>query len=131
MGKQATRGNAPCENRMFNLKRALELSRQLISIPILRESGKRIWSAAASGIPHDAALARAGRKAVPRPAHSAALVTALQVAFCTKQVWRGSQRKPMDTGLAEVEKGSPAIGRKQEAMIGLIRLIGRDVCCGR
>ena len=98
MGKQATRGNAPCENRMFNLKRALELSRQLISIPILRESGKRIWSAAASGIPHDAALARAGRKAVPRPAHSAALVTALQVAFCTKQVWRGSQRKPMFAG---------------------------------
>jgi hypothetical protein len=57
--------------------------------------GERIWSAAASGIPRDAALARAGRKAVPRatlipraqrggkavprPAHSAALVTALQV----------------------------------------------------
>jgi hypothetical protein len=88
-------------------------------------SGGRIWSAATSGIPRDTALARTGRKAVPRPAHSAALVTALQVAFCTKQVRWGSQRKPMDTGLAEVEKGSPAIGRKQGAMIG------RNVCCGR
>jgi hypothetical protein len=53
---------------------------------MLRESGGQIWSAAASGIPRDAALARAGRKAVPRPAHSAALVTALQIAFCTEQV---------------------------------------------
>jgi len=50
-------------------------------MPMLRESGERIWSAAASGIPRDAALARTGRKAVPRPAHSAALVTALQVAL--------------------------------------------------
>jgi hypothetical protein len=59
-------------------------------------SSERIWSAVASGIPRDAALARTGRKAVPRPAHSAALVTALQVAFHTKQVLR---RKPMDTDI--------------------------------
>ncbi|MDD3546449.1 MAG: hypothetical protein PHG96_13980, partial [Kiritimatiellae bacterium] len=53
-----------------------------------RKSGERIWSAAASGIPRDAALARTGRKAVPRPARSAALVTALQIASRTKQVRR-------------------------------------------
>jgi len=35
---------------------------------MLRKSGERIWIAAASGIPRDAALARTDRKAVPRPA---------------------------------------------------------------
>ncbi|MDD4025297.1 MAG: hypothetical protein PHN85_05175 [Kiritimatiellae bacterium] len=75
---------------------------QLISIPMLRKSGERIWSAAASGIPRDAALARTGRKAVPRPAHSAALVTALQVASRTKQVRRRFRKEPMFTGLCQI-----------------------------
>ena len=78
---------------------------------MLRKSGERIWSAAASGIPRDAALARTGRKAVPRPAHSAALVTALQVASCTKQVRRRFRIEPMFIGLCPIHARSTAAYR--------------------
>jgi len=49
-----------------------------------RKCDERIWNAAASGIPRDAAFkhesgGKVVAKAVPRPARSAALVTALQI----------------------------------------------------
>ena len=54
------------------------LKKQLIPIPMLREYDERIWSAAAGGIPRDAAFFKheCGNR-VPLPARSAALVTAL------------------------------------------------------
>jgi len=56
-------------------------------------------------------LARTGRKAVPRPAHSAALVTALQVASCTKQVRRRFRKEPMFTSLCPIHARSTAAYR--------------------
>ncbi|MDD2456461.1 MAG: hypothetical protein PHE10_09065, partial [Kiritimatiellae bacterium] len=80
-----------------------------------------IWSAAASGIPRDAALARTGRKAVPRPARSAALVTALQVASCTKQVRRRFRKEPMFTSLCPIHARSTAVYRLKDLLVGVSR----------
>lgn len=48
-----------------------------------RKPEERIWSAAASSVLRDAALTRMNRKAVPRFARGAVLVTALQNASCS------------------------------------------------